>query len=138
MDDRGGAAHADADMGVGEGGDIVDTVAGHGDDFGGFHSGEDFELELGGDAGEDGGGFDDIFDIVVAGMVEVAAIEDLAGVFNQAELFAYLHGGDKVVAGNHFDGDASGESLFDGGDGFGAERIGDRDEAEKDEPFAFG
>ncbi len=44
LDDGRSVAHSDADVGVGEGRDVVDAVAGHGDDFGLFDGLKNTEL----------------------------------------------------------------------------------------------
>ena len=98
------AAHGDADVGLLEGGGVVDGVAGHGDDLAGFlHQPGEAELVLGGDAAEDVQLRERRDDLFVAHLLEVGAGDDARA---EPELVGDGAGGDRVVAGDHAHVDA--------------------------------
>ena len=109
-------AHGDADVGLLEGGGVVDAVAGDRDDLAhALQDLDDAQLLLRGHAREDDLALEGFPQVVVRGLLELDAREDArVGTLDDADLASDRDGRQAVVAGDHDDADAGATALGDG------------------------
>ena len=131
LGDLGAGAHGHADVGLLDGGGVVDGVAGHGDNLAPvLEALHQAQLVLRGNPAKDRQFVEPGVDLVVGQCGELDAAEALAF---QAQLLADCRGGDHVVAGDHADRDAGGLGLLDGELGLESQGVDDADDAHEAE-----
>ncbi len=131
LGDFGAAAHGDADVGLLEGGGVVDRVAGHRDDLAVLlHELGQPKLVFRGDPAEDVQPGQPLDHLVIGQVLQLGAGDDAGP---EAEFVGDRAGGDGVVAGDHPDVDAGAERGADRVPGLGAQRVHDPDQRDKDQ-----
>ncbi|MPM28956.1 hypothetical protein SDC9_75494 [bioreactor metagenome] len=129
------AAHGDADVGIFEGGRVVDAVARHGDHLAVIPEGlHDAHLVLRDHPGEDAGGFHLFAKLLFGHIIQHVACNNVVAVFH-ADFFRDGGGGEAVVAGDHDDTDAGLSAA--GNVPFHARprRVGQADESQKGQAY---
>src|SRR5699024_2364816 len=129
-----GDAHGYADVGLLQGGGVVDAVAGHGDNLALALPGvDDADLMLRGHPGVDRDVLQPLVQIGVAHLVKLHAGEGLVPLQEDAQLPGDGGGGDLVVAGDHDGADAALLGVGHGLDGLGPGRVDHGNEADEGE-----
>eukprot|EP00053_Salpingoeca_punica_P015069 m.137833 g.137833 ORF g.137833 m.137833 type:complete len:1067 (-) comp16613_c0_seq1:133-3333(-) len=136
LGDRGAGAHGHADVGLLQGGGVVDTVAGHGDNLGlVLQVADDATLVGGLDTGKEVGALDGLALLLLAHGVKLLAgvglVADILRLGEDANAAADGNGGVLVVAGDDNDADAGRSTSLDRGLDLLARRVQHADHADK-------
>jgi hypothetical protein len=128
-----GEAHRDTDVGLAQGGCVVDAVPGHRDHVAaGLQRAHDPDLVLGGDPGDHADVVEPAGQLGVVGhRVQLGSGHRLAG---DAQVGGDGAGGHRVVAGDHPYPDARVAALGDGHAGLGAGWVDDADQRDQHDP----